>query len=248
MTNTRKSFWRFLFKFHRYTGLCAAIFIIMLSITGILLNHTEDLHLDSRYVTSKSILDWYGIKPANIRIAFQASGQWFIQADGQIYFNDRTLLPSSETLLGAVASESYYLLGLPNLLILITPEGEIIDRIKKPVSKIAASSSQAIFIQSEGRTLFSNDDLLSWHETDQQNIPWTKPSIPPEKLTRQVKKQSLYKVIPYERLMLDIHSGRFFGTYGVLIVDIAAILFILLAISGCWIWFRHTLRHLKHQK
>jgi len=38
-------FWRFLYKLHRYTGLFSALILIMLAVTGIALNHTEDLEL-----------------------------------------------------------------------------------------------------------------------------------------------------------------------------------------------------------
>ncbi len=248
MKNTRKSLWRLLFKFHRYTGLSVAIFIIMLTITGILLNHTENLQLDSRYVKSKTILDWYGVKPAKIQLAFKTDKQWVIQVDGQIFLNLQPVLKKNQTLLGAVASDSFYILAFPNSLILLSFEGDIIENIEKPSSKIAISGDHNIFIESEKQTVFSADGLLSWQQAQKTNINWSKPSELPEQLKQNVQHSSLNKIIPYERLILDIHSGRFFGPYGVILVDITAILFILLALSGCWIWLRHAIRHLRHRK
>jgi uncharacterized iron-regulated membrane protein len=39
-------------------------------------------------------------------------------------------------------------------------------------------------------------------------------------------------------VILDLHSGRLFGRIGVWLFDIAAILLILLALSGTLIWMK----------
>ena len=44
--------------------------------------------------------------------------------------------------------------------------------------------------------------------------------------------------LPLERVLLDLHSGRIFGEAGVWLVDAAALLFLLLAGSGLWLWGR----------
>ena len=248
MKKTRKSPWRFLFKFHRYTGLCVAVIVVMLSVTGIALNHTDDLKLDSQYIKSTAILDWYGIKPAQKQIAFASNNHWIIQVGEQIYFGTQQVLKTSDTLIGAVKSESFFLLGFANTLILISHEGEVIERINKPLTHVAIDFDDTIIINSEDQILSSKDGLLSWQETHQKTMKWSKSSKLPEKLNQQIINLSRNNILPYERVLLDIHSGRFFGAYGVLMVDIAGILFILLAITGCWIWLRHKYRHHKHKK
>jgi len=246
MKRTRKSSWRFLFKFHRYTGLCVAIIIILLSVTGIILNHTEDLELDSHYVKCTAILDWYGIKPPKTDIAFTSNNHWIIQAGEHVYFETKQLLKTSDTLIGVVYTESFFLLGFTHSIIMVSPEAEIIERIEKPLTKIGIDSNSSVFINSEDRTLYSNDALLSWKETDQKPPKWSKPSEIPPDLNQHISNLTRNNILPYERLLLDIHSGRFFGAYGVIIFDIAGILFILLAISGCWMWLRHKFRHHKN--
>jgi len=46
------------------------------------------------------------------------------------------------------------------------------------------------------------------------------------------------EVLPVERVLLDLHSGRFFGRFGPWIFDTIAVLLILLALSGTWIWLK----------
>ena len=50
MKNARKSPWRLLYKLHRYLGLAVSVILILLAITGIALNHTDDWQLNSRYI------------------------------------------------------------------------------------------------------------------------------------------------------------------------------------------------------
>ncbi len=248
MKKTRKSLWRFLFKFHRYTGLSVAIIIVMLAVTGIVLNHTDDLKLDSHYVKSEAILDWYGIESSESKIAFTSRNHWVIQTENQIYLESQPILKKPDTLVGVVSTDSFILLGFTNGLILISTEGDVIEQIKKPLTKIAIDSSNTIFIKSKDRILSSNDTLLSWQEITKKTPEWSNPSNPPASLMQGINILSRNNILPYERVLLDIHSGRFFGPYGVLMVDIAGILFILLAVSGCWIWLRHRLRHHRHSK
>jgi hypothetical protein len=47
------------------------------------------------------------------------------------------------------------------------------------------------------------------------------------------------KGLPLERVILDIHSGRILGQAGVLLIDFMAILFLLLAMSGVWMWVKY---------
>lgn len=248
MKKTRRSLWRLLFKFHRYTGLSVAVLIVMLAVTGIILNHTDSLNLDSHYVKSETILDWYGIKSPDITSAFASRNHWIIQTGEQIYLGSQPVLKNSKTLVGVGSTDFFVLLGFTNGLILLSNEGEVIERIEKPLTKIAVDLQSTIFINSQGRVLSSNDALLSWQETDEKRPEWSSQTNPPVVLMQQINNLSRNNILPYERVFLDIHSGRFFGAFGVLMVDIAGGLFILLAVSGCWIWLRHTLRHHRHSK
>ena len=54
-------------------GLFAIALVIILAITGIMLNHTEAFKLDERYIKASWLLDWYGIKPEDEPVAVTAS-------------------------------------------------------------------------------------------------------------------------------------------------------------------------------
>lgn len=45
-------------------------------------------------------------------------------------------------------------------------------------------------------------------------------------------------IITLERIVIDIHSGRFFGLPGVVMTDLAALAMLFLTISGVYTWFK----------
>ena len=249
MKHARRSPWALLYKFHRYTGLIVAVVILILAVTGIILNHTDDLELDKQFVKSPAILDWYGIEGPNPEPAYSISGQWITQIDDQIYFNTKPVLRIREQLIGATINDSFIVAAFPNSLIMLSTQGEVIEQIEKsPIQDVASGQNEIIYIKSRDQVYFSDDGLLTWEIADQKGINWAKPASLPARLKRKLKLDTLYHTLPYERVLLDIHSGRFFGRYGVYFIDLSGILLILLTISGCWIWLRHKLKRLLHRK
>ena len=51
-----------------------------------------------------------------------------------------------------------------------------------------------------------------------------------------LKEQEISSSISIETLILDLHSGRFFGSAGVLFIDIVGLLLCILSITGLWAW------------
>ena len=45
-----------------------------------------------------------------------------------------------------------------------------------------------------------------------------------------------------ERVILDLHSGRIVGQWGVYVVDGAALLFLALVITGLWMWMKQEIK------
>jgi len=51
------------FLWHRRIGLFALVLVVILAITGLMLNHTEKLGLAESYISREWLLNWYGIEP-----------------------------------------------------------------------------------------------------------------------------------------------------------------------------------------
>lgn len=244
MKNSRKSPWRILYKFHRYSGLTVAVIAILLALTGIALNHTEDLQLDSRFVKSSVLLDWYGIDAKSAVTTIKIGNHWVSQRAGQLYLNKLALFKSEAPLLGAIAKDEFIVIAHPHSLTLLTFQGEIIEKIEQPrlVQALGINTTDNIIIKSGNKNYRSDDGLLSWQPDTNTSIFWATPTLLPKDLDKQLQQHARQQILPYERVLLDLHSGRLFGKVGVFIVDLSGIILILLAISGSWIWLRHKLK------
>ena len=250
MNKARKSPWRILYKFHRYSGLCVAVIAIFLALTGIALNHTEDLQLDIRFVKSAALLDWYGID-AEINIAaYKTKNHWLTQLSGQVYFDARPLSKTEAFLLGAIETNGFIIIAHSGFLTLLTEQGQVIEKIEqnRRVQRIGIDQTGAIIIDSSEGIYSSSDGLLSWQPGASGSIIWATAAPLPKQLKQQLQQLTRQQILPYERVMLDLHSGRLFGKAGVFIVDLSGVFLILLAISGTWIWLRHKLKSLYHKR
>jgi hypothetical protein len=250
MKHARKSPWRLLYKFHRYSGLTVAVIAIILAITGIVLNHTEDLQLDNRFVKSAILLDWYGIDAKTGVTAFNIGNHWISQRAGHLYFDEQALFKSEAPLLGAIAKDEFIVIAHAHALTLLTFEGEIVEKIEqpRPVQAIGINEADAIVVKRGNNNYRSDDGLLSWQVDMSESITWAMPSQLPKDLDSQLQQHARQQILPYERVVLDLHSGRLFGKTGVFIVDLSGVILILLAISGSWIWLRHKLKSLFRRK
>jgi hypothetical protein len=235
--------WRFLYKLHRYIGLSSAIVLLMLAATGIALNHTDDLKLDSQMIQSEAILDWYAIKsPENIK-SFATKNHWITQINQQLYFDHSALFKNESSLLGAIETDDFIVAALSNSLLLLSLQGELIEQMPlNTIEKIGLNNQQHIVIKSSDDIAVSDDGLLSWHPFNKEQVQWSKSTQPPESITEDLKNNFRSSILPLERVLLDLHSGRFFGTAGIIIVDISGVFLIILALSGCAIWLKHKLR------
>jgi len=248
MNLKKNRIWRFLYKLHRYIGLSSAIVLLMLAVTGIALNHTDELKLDSQMIQSDAILDWYAIKPPEHIKSFATKNHWISQINQQLYFDHSLLLKHETHLLGAIETDDFIVAALNNSLILLSLQGELIEQTPlNTIEKIGLTNQQNIVIKSSKNISVSDDGLLSWHPHNGEQVYWSKITKPPESITYNLKNKFRSSILPLERVLLDLHSGRFFGTAGVIIVDISGVFLIILALSGCAIWLKHKFRTLKRR-
>ena len=79
---------------------------------------------------------------------------------------------------------------------------------------------------------------MEWrHEADPE-VTWAEPVTLPPGLRDRLVETYRGKGLPLERVLLDVHSGRILGAWGVYLVDAAAVLFLGLVLTGLWMWSR----------
>lgn len=226
---------------HRRIGLLAALFIIFLVISGIVLQHSDDLKLPTKFLSNTWLLNYYGIKPNPI-ITYQLGNQTISLAGDRIYLSGKPLDLQTDTLHGAIIIDDEIVIATAKSLLVIDENGVFIDEItaqdglsEAPLG-IALSSNENPIIRGVNTYWVANASLTHWQAYQGPHPEWVAPSITLPALRQVIETHDMGSQISVERFLLDAHSGRYFGKYGVYIIDAAAILMLILAITGIWLW------------
>jgi hypothetical protein len=245
---------RSLFLWHRYIGLTSALFVILLTTTGLLLNLTDELSLDSRYVQSGLLLDWYGIKPPRDMITYMAGSTAVTEVGRRVYRNT-TLIPRVQApLLGAVEAHGLVIIGIKDQLLLFTTEGQLVERldngagIPEGIRALGLDAAGNLVVKATHGLYRTDSNILKWQKESDDPIHWAVAAQPPAALRSALQQAYRGRGLTLERLLLDIHSGRIFGSRGGYFVDTAALLFLVLASSGIWLWGRHHANTRQHRR
>jgi len=245
---------RSLYIWHRYLGLTAALFVVLLCITGIALNHTETLRLDSRYMESDILLDWYGIHaPATIS-SFRAGAASISRLGERIYWNTRLVPAVAPSLSGAVAYAGLVVVALDDRVLLFTRDGELIEElgpatgVPAGIQAVGTDNAGGLVIKTIRGNYRTDENFLEWTDTTDNIITWAASETPAPELAESLRNAWRGKGLTVERVLLDLHSGRIFGEAGVWLIDTAALLFLVLACSGVWLWGRRRASTHQHQR
>lgn len=230
---------RWLHRWHRTIGALVAGFLVYLIATGLPLQFSNELSLGTRYVDQDWILDWYGIT-APSRVL--ASGD--IASVANIVFKDNQVIGQLEGFRGAIQSDGLSLIAGENEILLADPQTKtLLDRFARPEGILRIGTLDgAPVVQTASGIIQSDPELVNWQrvEADPARVTWSSiaaaSDVNADHLRALVRKQ----LLPVERLFQDLHSGRFFGTIGVVLIDISSVFLLFLAFTGLVLWWRRA--------
>ena len=93
---------------HRYIGIVICVFLVLLSVTGIFLNHTDDLNLDKRFINWPWLLKHYGLAVPQPKQNFNLGQNAVTNYDGQIFYNEKLLFQNEDEIKGAVEKKRFF--------------------------------------------------------------------------------------------------------------------------------------------
>jgi hypothetical protein len=221
---------------------------VLLAVTGILLNHSSQLGLDHRFVDWPWLSEAYGDHSQDLP-AFQLGAQWLSRAtNGRIYLDAQAVAPCEGKLVGAVAAGELLYAGCAGELLLITGDGALVESVSAstglptPLQAIGLIGTQLV-LQSGGTWWLADLDLMEFASRAPAGgavISQLVPDRLPENIRVQIPAPDQW--LSWERLLLDLHSGRILGRPGVLWIDIVGALLATLATSGVAMWYLHRRR------
>ena len=244
MRNRRHNRFRLmLLRWHRRVGVVIACLVILLVLTGIPLNHTADWALDRVTLRSPWLLAHYGIEAPEVR-GFPLAEQWVLQVGSLLFLDDTEVARCDSALVGALASGEVLIVACATELLFLTTDGRLIERVGSahglpaPLTGLASAQGQ----------VWMQGGAADWYVLDSQRLSWRavppgqvlQPLAPnasiPDPLRGVVQRQVTGESLTLERVLLDLHSGRLFGRAGVWIMDLAGLLLLVIALSGCYVW------------
>ncbi|MGH8613777.1 MAG: PepSY domain-containing protein [Gammaproteobacteria bacterium] len=229
-------------SWHRTVGVVSALFVALLAVTGLLLNHSPGLQLSKRYVQIPLLLDLYHIELPEETLSFQVDDAWVSQVGARLYLNSIQVADFADRLIGTAKLDNTIIIGVPHQLLFLNTEGHLVEKlgdadgVPAGMRRLGVTASGELAIEAAHGTYIADLERLAWRHTDAAAANWSQAApLPPafrERLARAYRGAGL----PLERVLLDVHSGRFLGTWGVYLVDAMAVLFLVLAASGFWMW------------
>lgn len=243
--------WR---RLHRWLGLLIAAPVIILSLTGILLNHIENLGLNQRTLPN-FLASIYGVPVAEPVVSVEIDQQWWSFVGDQLFLQEQPVSQCRRPYAGVVSVAGIYVVGCDGALLLLDKRGGLIERLGNefalpPFERLVSVGANPLGANPSGESnanslvLFSPDaswlydiDQLSFTPFDAELEPvaW---QVPPLEVVAALPTQVVPPELNWQRLIQDIHSGRVVSLAGKLLMDAAALLLMVLVITGVIIWSR----------
>ena len=106
-----------------------AALILLHTVTGLLSQHSNALNLDQRYISWSWLMSHYGIGEAEPDAVFLVDNKILSQFDTQLFVDEHPVSHIHRPLVGGIALEDLMVLATDNALVLLTREGEFIERM-----------------------------------------------------------------------------------------------------------------------
>ncbi len=227
---------------HRRFGIVLALLVLLVAITGILINHADGWHLAGKPVRSGLVLAWYGIESPKIQSAAVAD-HWLSQVGGdRLFLDDRNVAYCTGSFAGAMGLDDGSLLAAcGDELLQLTADGQLIERLgavyglPAPVTKLGFCDGRPC-LESTGQLYGIDLVTPAWPPLAPSAFKPADLRAPPPALAKKLADHGDTGALDWERFLLDLHSGRLFGL-GPWLMDLLAIGLILIAISGLCLWW-----------
>lgn len=228
---------------HRAVALFAVVFLTIVTLSGLVLNHADALGMSSRGAGFLASL--YGIDAPPVDAAFEAGEYFFATAADTLYANGRALATVSGPIRGvATDGNGDIVIATSSELILTTGDADLIERASvdpgAPILRAGKLGGRPIVATGAGYFIVDTATLglVPVDGIDAANVTWAQATALAADQQRRIETHALGEVLHWERVLTDLHSGRILPVVGRYLVDLAALCLIYLSVTGIMIWVR----------
>lgn len=237
-------------RVHRWLGVVLVVFVLMLSVSGVALNHASDWGLDRRYLAWSWLLDAYGIEAPAPAASFADGGYRATLLGGRLFFGDREIARDVAGLAGIATLDPLVLVAADRTAFVLTTDGQFVQAIDTAaelpgqIERVGRHGNLAV-IESGGKLFQSDPDITQfrpWSGGSGEDLYWSDATPPAAEHLQAIETRYRGRGLTVERVLADLHSGRIFATAGTLFMDLVAVCMIALSLSGFVLWIRHNRR------
>ena len=189
------------------------------------------------------ILSLYNISIPSQKESFLVDDIFISRFGDQLFMDNQPIIKSENPITGVTLSNQVLFIAFPNEMVLLTQEGELIERISSTaelpenIQKLGVSED-ILYLKTPDQLWQSRDQAQAWELSDSNFNDWSNDVIMPDEQTKQIEMYFSGKGVSLEQFFLDLHNGNIIKNFGKWFLDLIAIFLLLLSISGIWIWLR----------
>ena len=232
-------------KLHKYLGFAFSIFILHLTVTGILLTYPETFNVEETYISNFFILKKYNMDTYKEVYGVSNIEDEVVIIKNNIYLNNKFIDKFNNEIINLLYQKkeeriivlSKSVIGI-YFLESIDGEFEINNIISlentKKIKQLGLNLSNDIVFLNNDKEYYNldNNNLLKLVNEKDKNIKWSNISTIDKKLAKSYLNIHQGKGVSLTRILTELHNGKFFGSIFTLILFFSSLSLIFLTLSS----------------
>ena len=232
-------------KLHKYLGFAFSLFILHLTVTGILLIYPKTFNIEDTYISNFFILKKYNMDTYREVYGLNDIEDEIITIKNNIYLNSKFIDKFKDDIINILyqkKNNKIFILSKSTIGIYffesIDGELEINDIISlentKKIKHLGLNlSSDMVFLKNDNEYYNLDDNyLLKLVNEKDKNIKWSNISKIDKKLAKYYLDIHQGKGVSLTRILTELHNGRFFGSIFTLVLFFSSLSLIFLTLSS----------------
>lgn len=231
-------------RWHRLVGITSTLIVIITVLTGLALNHADALGLQRKHPHNGLVDKLYRQSAAAVPPGYATARGWITQIGSQVFRDTQPFAQHHAPLSGALMEGDSFYLAYRDALVQYDAEGQVVeifsamDGLSPPLTALGRSGPDLVVATASGVVSFDTVQGTARGNTVLNKVQWVTVATLPTGLAAPLAAAYRGEGVSYERVLLDLHSGRVFGLAGELVVDGAALCLLSLALSGAYMFFK----------
>lgn len=247
-------------EWHKRAGLFAFVFMFWLALSGVLINQSSSWGYDTVRVRWSWLMSLYGLSPEPPQNGYAApapggDSHWLVATSEATLLDGEPLEYPIAAPIGFVAAgdpeRPFLFAAEANRLVVLALDGTRVDELAPMLLPVKTIRRIGFVPDAGGRSRVAIQDLDIYASLD--GLEWS--PLPPGADVHWSQAAPLpanvrEKAVPYSRpsetlehILVDAHSGRLFGTFGVYVINAVGLAAMALSVTGVWmIWLTNRRR------